>query len=115
MRKRYTLPAVTIDGQDTSIEIAVDDVEELRKWLHDVRVLEETSPFVFQWAIHPHATMHQLLGAFCVGWQRGGIYVQMILHHENYFGRMYPLDEFCRTLFKVTRPSLGWYINVTVQ
>lgn len=115
MVKRYTLPAVAIDGRDTSIEIAVDDVEKLRTWLHDVRILEETSPFMFQWAMSPRATMHQLLGAFCVYWQRDGIYVKMMLHHENYFGREYPLDEFCRMLFKSERPASGWCITVTVQ
>lgn len=116
MIKRYILPAVTIDGQDTSIEIAVDDVEKLRTWLRDVKRLGDASPFGFQWARRPRATMHQLLGAFCVDWRRrDGIYVQMMLHHENYFGRKYPLDEFCRMLFKSERPAFGWRITVTVQ
>lgn len=115
MRKRYTLPAVAIDGRDTSIEIAVDDVEKLRTWLHNVRIREETSPFRFQWAMSPRATMHQLIGVFCVDWRRDGIYVKMMLGHESYFGMKYPLDEFCRMLFKSERPSLGWRIIVTVQ
>lgn len=115
MVKRYTLPAVTIDGQDTSIEIAVDDVEKLRTWLHNVRILEETSPFRFHWSRNPYATAPHFLGVFCVLWYQDGIYIKLKLCYEDYQNVEYPLDCFCGMLFKSKRPSLGWCIAVTVQ
>ena len=116
MIERYTLPAVTIDGQDTSIGIVVDNDAKLREWVNCVKRFEAEHIFRFHWDMSPRATMHQLLlGAFCVLWYQDGIYIKMKLYHEEYRDVEYPLNDFCRMLFKSERPSLGWCITVTVQ
>ena len=116
MIKRYALPAVTVDGQDTSICI-VADAEKLREWLCNVRRHRITEPcFKFNWSENPHATVFLLLGSFYVAHRMDGIYVKLQLCYEDYYrDGLYSLDEFCRMIFSGTRPSLGWCITVTVQ
>lgn len=115
MRKRYTLPTVTADGQDTSIGIVVDDDAKLREWLNDVKRCIAVDTFRFHWSRNPHATAPHFLGVFCVLWYQDGIYIKLKLCYEDYQNVEYPLDEFCRMLFKSERPTFGWRITVTVQ
>lgn len=115
MIKRCALPAVTIDGQDTSIGIVIDDDAKLREWLNDVKRLVAVDNFRFHWAKNPHSTVPHYLGEFCVLWYRDGIYIKLKLCYEGYHDVEYPLGDFYRMLFKSERPSLGWCITVTVQ
>lgn len=118
MTKRYTLPAVTVDGRDTSISIEVDNDAKLRKWLYNVRYRRDRDVprFRFHWSRDPHATEFNLVGSLLVAHRRDEIYVKLQLCYEDYYrDGLYPLDEFCRMLHKGTRPSLGWRIIVTVQ
>lgn len=115
MRKRYTLPAVTADGQDTSIGIEVDDVAKLREWLNDVKRLVAVDGFRFRWSKNPRSTAPILRGSFYTLWYPDGIYVKLKLYYEDYRNMEYPLSDFCKMLFKSERPSLGWCITVTVR
>ena len=49
MIKRYTLPAVTVDGQNNSIGIEVCSASALNKWAQDVRRGRLVPSFDFQW------------------------------------------------------------------
>lgn len=118
MTKRYELSAVAADGQDTSIGILVDDAN-LREWLSHVRGRTATDNFRFQWADNPRAIVFPFRGMFAAVYIRDQIYIEEHLFYENlYCDGLYPLDEFCRMLFKGirrTRPSsLGWCITVKV-
>ena len=115
MNRRYTLPAVTVDGRDTSIGIEVDDAAKLRKWLNDVKRYIAVDTFRFHWSRDPHAIVPHLLGAFCVLWYQDGIYIKLKLCYEDYRDVEYPLGDFCRMLSKDGRPTFGWRITVTVQ
>lgn len=116
MKKRYTLPAVTVDWQDISISIEVDNDAKLRKWLYNVRYHRDVPRFRFHWSRDPYATEFNLVGSLLVAHRRDEIYVELQLCYEDYYrDGLYPLDEFCRMLHKGTRPSLGWCIAVTVQ
>lgn len=116
MRKRYTIPAVTADGEDTSIGVEIDDDAKLRSWLCAVKNHIVVDNFGFHWTPDPHAPGFNLLGSFLVAHRMDGIYVKVQLFFEDYYRDvLYPLDEFCRMLFKSERPSLGWRITVTVQ
>ena len=117
MRKVYTLPAVTADGQDTSIGVAVNDDTKLREWLCNVRRHRITGPcFNFRWSQDPRDRVFSLLGSFYVAPRMDGIYVKLNLCYEDYYrDALYPLGDLWRMLFKDTRPSLGWCITVTVQ
>lgn len=118
MIKRYILPAVTADRQDTSVGVVIYDYAKLREWLLQVRSCIAVQSFNFNWDTNPRSTVPILLGMFCVLWYQDGIYIKMKLCHEDYRAVEYPLDDFCRMMlmpFKCTRPSFGWCINVTVQ
>lgn len=119
MTKIYTLPAVTADGEDTSIGVEIDDAAKLRSWLCAVKNHIVVDNFMFHWAPDPHAPGFNLLGSFLVAHRMDGIYVKVQLCFEDYYRDvLYPLDEFCRmvrTSFKGDRPSFGWRITVTVQ
>lgn len=117
MAKRYTLPTVTVDGQDTSVGVLVDDEAKLREWLHDARRCVIVDSFRFRWAEDPRSTEFPLLGHLGVLWYyQGGLYIKLNLCYGGYYRDvLYPIDEFCRMLFKSTRPAFGWCITVTVQ
>lgn len=116
MAKRYTLPTVTVDGQDTRVGVLVDDEAKLREWLHDARRCVMVGNFGFRWAEDPRATEFPLLGHLGVLWYQDGIYIKLKLCYGCYYSDAeYPLDDFYRMLFKSTRPALGWCITVTVQ
>lgn len=118
MRKRYTLPAVTVDGQDTSIGIVVKDDAKLRSWLYAVRNHIDVPRFSFYWAQDPRASRFPLIGSFLAARRMDGIYVKLQLCYEDYYRDvLYPIDDLYSMLmsFKSTRPSLGWCITVTVQ
>ena len=118
MIKRYTLPAVTIDGQDTSVGVVIYDYAKLREWLYDVRRCTAAQSFKFNWDTNPRSTVPIHLGSFYALWYWDGIYIKMTLYHEDYRDALYSLDEFCGMMlmpFKCTRPSLGWCVTVTVQ
>lgn len=116
MTKIYTLPAVTTDGQDTSIGILVDDAVNLREWLYNVRRHMVIENFRFHWFASPRATVYPIPGSFCVIYSLNGIYIKLQLCCRKYYrDGFYSLDEFCRMILKGTRPSLGWRITVTVQ
>lgn len=115
MIKIHTLPAVTADGQDTSIGVLIYD-ESLREWLSRARRRIVVENFRFCWAVNPCSTVFHLRGAFAVIYRRDGIYIEERLFCEEFYrDAQYPLDDFYRMIFKVTRPSLGWCITVTVQ
>lgn len=115
MRKRYTLPSITADGQDTSIGVEIDDAK-LREWLYRVRGRTVTENFRFQWAEHPRIPVFPFRGMFAAVYIQDRIYIEGRLFYENrYSDALYPLDEFCRRIFKGVRPSLGWCVTVTVQ
>jgi len=118
MIKRYILPAVTADGQDTSVGVVIYDYAKLREWLLQVRSCIAVQSFNFNWDTNPRSTAPTLLGLFCVLWYQDGIYIKIKLCHRSYYcDAMYSLDEFCRMMlmpFKCTRPSLGWCITVKV-
>lgn len=115
MIKRYILPAVTADGQDTSICIVVDDYAKLREWLYNVRCHIAVSRFSFYWAQDPRASRFPLIGSFCWAYRMDGIYIKMRLCYEDYYRDvLYPLDDLWRMLYKSERPSLGWCITVKV-
>lgn len=118
MIKRYILPAVVEDGQDTSIGVVIYDYAKLREWLLQVRSCIAVQSFKFNWDTNPRSTVPIHLGSFCALWYQDGIYIKMTLYHEDYRDAEYPLDDFCRMLFKSmrpsARPSLGWCITVKV-
>ena len=117
MRKIYTLPAITADGQDTSIGVVIYDYAKLREWLLQVRSCIAVQSFKFSWDKNPRSTVPIRLGSFCALWYPDGIYIKMTLYHEDYSAAEYSLDEFYRMMlmpFKCTRPSLGWRITVKV-
>ena len=117
MRKVYTLPAITVDEQDTSIGVEIEDDSKLREWLYDVRRHIVVPRFSFYWAQDPCASMFPLIGSFYVAHRMDGIYIKMNLCYEAYYRDvLYPLCDLYSMLFnKRERPSLGWCINVTVQ
>ena len=115
MTKRYTLPAVTVDGRDTSISIVADNDAKLRKWLCDVRNHRVVPRFRFHWSRDPYATEFNLVGSLCVVHRAAGIYVKLQLCYEDYYrDGLYSLAEFCRMTFKGERPTFGWCITVKV-
>lgn len=115
MRKLYTLPAVTINGQDTSIGIKVRCASTFSKWAHDLRRQILVPPFKFNWTEYPDVTKYYtLFGSFCPEYRRDGIHVVVNLCIDSYHNPEYTLAEFCRMLSKGTRPSLGWCITVKV-
>lgn len=116
MTKRYTLPTVTVDGQELSIVIAANDAK-LREWLRDVRCHRLVVPsFSFYWEQDPCAYVFYRIGSFYVAHRMDGIYIKMNLCYEDYRDVLYPLDDLYSMLFnKRERPSLGWCITVTVQ
>ena len=112
---RYTLPAVTADGQDTSVGIAVNDAK-LLEWLYDVRRHRIVVPsFKFRWAQNPRAHVFSFLGSSYGVRRLDGIYIKLALCYGYYRDVLYPLADLYSMLFKGTRPSLGWCITVTVQ
>lgn len=116
MTKRYTLPAITVDGRDTSISIVVDNDAKLRKWLCKVRCHIGVPKFRFHWSRDPYATEFNLVGSFLVVHRMSEIYVKLQLCYEDYYRDvLYSLDDLWRMLYGSERPSLGWCITVTVQ
>lgn len=115
MTKRYTLPAITADGRDTSISIVVDNDAKLRKWLCDVRSNRTVPRFRFHWSRDPYATEFNFVGSFLVAHGRDEIYVKLQLCYEDYCDVLYSLDDLWRMLYGRERPSLGWCITITVQ
>lgn len=116
MKKRYILPAVTAEGQDTSIGVLIDDAASLREWLSCVRRREVVLSFRFHWFASPRSTVYPIPGSFCVIYSLDGIYIKLQLWCRKYYrDGFYSLEEFCRMIAKGTRPSLGWSITVTVQ
>lgn len=111
---RYTLPAITADGQDTSVGVEITNDAKLREWLRDVKRFIAVDNFRFNWSRDPHAVMPYLLGEFCVLWYLDGIHIKLKLCHEDYRDVEYPVGDLWRMLFEHTRPSLGWCVNVTV-
>ena len=117
MIKRFILPAVVADGQDTSVGVVIYDYAKLREWLLQVRSCIAVQSFKFNWDTNPRSTVPIHLGSFCALWYQDGIYIKMTLYHEDYRDVEYPLGDFCRMMlmsFKCTRPSLGWRITVKV-
>ena len=116
MKKRYTLPAITADGQDTSIGVEIADDAKLRSWLRAVRCHIAVSKFSFYWSQDPRAPRFYLLGSFCWAYRMDGIYVKLQLSYEDcYRDVLYPIDDLWRMLYKSERPYLGWCITVNVQ
>lgn len=117
MRKVYALPAITVDGQDTSIGVEIADDAKLLSWLCAVKTHIVVDNFRFHWARDSHApTFFPFLGAFCVAHRMDGIYVKLHLGYDDYYRDvLYPLGDLRRMLYKSERPSLGWCVNVTVQ
>lgn len=114
-RKRYTLPSITADGQDTSIGVEIDDAK-LRSWLCAVKTHIVVDNFRIHWAPDPRAPGFNLLGAFCVVHRMDGIYVKLQLCYEDYYRDvLYPIGNLWRMLYESERPSLGWCITVTVR
>lgn len=115
MTKRYTLPAVTVDGQNNSIGIEVCSASALNKWAQDLRRGRLVPSFEFQWTEYPDvATYYHLFGSFWSEHRQDGIYVVAKLCLEDYYDPEYTLAEFCRMIFKGERPALGWCITVKV-
>jgi hypothetical protein len=116
MRKVYTLPALTADGQDTSIGISADDAK-LRSWLYDVKRHHIVTPcFNFHWSQDPRDRVFSLLGSFYVAHRMDGIYIKLNLCYEDYYrDALYPLDDLYSMLFKSERPSFCLCVTVTVQ
>lgn len=115
MRKVYTLPAITADGQDTSIGVEIDDAK-LRSWLCAVKNHIVVDNFRMHWAPDPHSPGFNLLGSFCVAHRMDGIYVKLQLCFEDYYRDvLYPIGDLWRMLYKGDRPSFGLCVTVTVQ
>lgn len=115
MTKRYTLPAVTVDGQNNSIGIEVHSASTLIEWARDLRRQIIVPPFEFQWTEYPGvAKYYHLFGSFCPEHRQDGIHVVVKLCLEDYYNPEYTLSEFCRMLSSGTRPALGWRIIVKV-
>jgi hypothetical protein len=116
MTKRYILPTVTSDGQDTNISIVVDDDAKLREWLHNAKRHVPVGNFRLHWSTDTNATVFLLMGALSVVHRMDGIYVQLKLCYEDcYRDALYPIGDICRMLFKGERPSFGLCVTVTVQ
>lgn len=115
MRKVYTLSAITAEGQDTSIRVAIDDDAKLREWLFGLRrgrVVVQN--FRFRWTSQLYTTVFPLRGSFWAECKWDGIYVVVNLGLEHcYINVEYPLYEFC-SMIKCARPALGWCITVKV-
>ena len=115
MNRRYTLPAVTVDGQNNSIGIEVHSASTLNKWVQDVRRQIIVPSFEFQWTEYPGvAKYYHLFGSFWPEHRQDGIHVVVRLCLEDYYNPEYTLDEFYRMLSSGTRPSLGWCVTVKV-
>lgn len=115
-RKRYIIPATTVDRLETTVGIEVRCVSMFKQWLRDLRSGTIVSPFRFCWTERPGATeYYSLFGSFCPEHKRDGIYVVVNLRLEDYYTNMgYPLAEFCRMISEDIRPGLGWCITVKV-
>lgn len=110
----YTLPAITVEGQKTSVGVVIDDVK-FRKWLSRVRKCQTRGYFGFRWFEHPHIIAIPLSGEFFVVYRPEGIYLKFELcFPRRYQDVEYPLDEFCRMLFEGRRPSFGLRVTVKV-
>lgn len=115
MTKRYTLPAVTVDGQNNSIGIKVNSASTLNKWVHDVSRRIIVQPFNFHWTEYPDvAEYYHLFGEFCPEYRQDCIRIVANLCISSYHNPEYTLAEFCRMLSSGTRPSLGWCVTVKV-
>ena len=114
MIRRYTLPAVTVEGQDTSIGVSLND-KKLREWLSRVTRRESVNDFTFLFAKDPNETECNRLGMFRPRERLGCIYVWVELLSARYRDVEYPLDKFCRMMVKTSRPSsIGMCITVKV-
>lgn len=110
----YTLPAVPVEGRETSIGVSLNDTK-LREWLSCARRRRLIAPFFFLYAEHPGDDEYNSLGTFRPGYDLGGIYVWVDLLSARYREVSYPIDKFWRMLAKNTRPSLGLCVTVTVD
>lgn len=117
MTKIYKLPAITGDGQNTSVGVLIDDDVEFRKWLSLVKRRQTIVSFEFIWADHPPESSGRYWGRFCAVYKTEGIYVKAELLSTGGWYRdvKYPLDEFCRMVNCTVRPSLGLSVTVTVD
>lgn len=117
MIKICTLPAITADGQDTSINVLIPDGS-LREWLLQVRSCIVTENFRFQWTDNPRTPVFPFRGMFAAVYMQDRIYIEgQLFYEDRYHDQLYPLDDFCRmirTPFKCERPSLGWCVTVKV-
>lgn len=115
MRKVYTLPAITTDGQDTSIGIKVNSASTLNTWVRDLSGRMIVQPFKFYWTEYPDVAEHySLFGEFCPEYRQDGIRIVVNLCIYSYHNPEYTLSEFCRMLSSGTRPALGWCATVKV-
>lgn len=113
MSRRYTLAAVTTDGQNNRIGIRVHSA--INKWTHDLRTGRLVPTFKFYWTEHPDVTKHySLFGEFCPRHRQDGIRIAVNLHLDSYYNPEYTLSEFCRMLSSGSRPALGWCATVKV-
>jgi hypothetical protein len=115
MRKVYTLPAITVDGQDTSIGIDIADDAKLRSWLCAVKNHIVVPKFSFYWSQDPRAPRFYLLGSFLTAHRMDGIYVKLQLCYEDYYrDALYPIGDLWRMLYEIERPSFGLCVTVKV-
>lgn len=116
MSRRYTLSAVTVDGQANSIGIEVRCASTFNKWARDLRRQIIVPPFKFQWTEYPGvAKYYHLFGSFCPEHRQDGIHVVVKLCLEDsYYNPEYTLAEFYRMITKGSRPTLGWCVAVKV-
>ena len=115
MNRRYTLPAVTTDGQNNSIGIKVNSASTLNKWTHDLRMGMLVPTFKFYWTEHPDVTKYySLFGEFRPEHRQDGIRIVVNLCLDSYHNPEYTLSEFCRMLSSGIRPALGWCATVKV-
>ena len=113
MIRRYTLPAVTIEGQDTSIGVSTND-KNLREWLSRVKRSESVNDFTFLFAEDPNETECNCLGMFRPRYAPFGIYVWVDLLSARYRGVSYPIDKFYHMVKCAERPSFGLRVTVKV-
>lgn len=115
MRKRYTLPAVTREGQDAHVEVLIDAVK-LREWLSIIKRNVSVDHFRFHWFAYPHPAVFHYCGQLAAAYKPEGIYVKVNLClSDSYSDVEYPIDKFWNILLKGRRPpSIGLCMTVKV-
>ena len=116
MRKKCILPAITGDGQKTSVRVLID-AERMCRWLYCVRRRTSVCEFDFRWSEDLRSTAFNYYGGFCAVYKPEGIYVKVALRIGGWYRDVvYPLDEFYRMVNCTVRPAtLSLCVTVTVD